>query len=268
MHTTIWAHRGSSHQYIENTLAAFKQAIHDGSDGIELDVQRTKDGKLVVIHDENLKRLTGDTGFVWEKTWKELQQLSLKPSKIVSASNKSLDTAIPSLEAVLQLMKETHLTVNIELKNSIHFYTGMEEEVWACVQKFGMEDQALFSSFNHQSMHHMVSLAGADRCAILTSDVHYEPWNYAEAIGVKSIHPALNSLQQRNLVQTCHEKGLKVHVWTADEDAHIYAGLLLGVDAIITNVPKKAIALKKQIQEDSGAKALKSVQSLGLSLGE
>src|SRR5690554_4928380 len=98
MHTTIWAHRGSSHQYIENTLAAFKQAIDDGSDGIELDVQRTKDGKLVVIHDENLKRLTGDTGFVWEMTWKELQQLSLKPSKIVSASNKSLDTAIPSLE--------------------------------------------------------------------------------------------------------------------------------------------------------------------------
>lgn len=266
MHTKIWAHRGSSHQYIENTLEAFKQAIRDEADGIELDVQRTKDGKLVVIHDENLKRLTGETGFVWEKTWEDIQKLTLIPNKIVSASKQPLDTAIPSLESVLELLLDTDLILNIELKNSIHFYKGMEEEVWKCLKKYELEEQVLFSSFNHQSMHLLSSLAGAERCAILTSDIQYEPWYYAETVGVKAIHPALNSLQQKDLVKKCHAEGLKVNVWTADEEAHIYAGLLLGVDAIITNVPEKAIALRKQIQADGGAKALQSVQSLGLSL--
>lgn len=268
MHTNIWAHRGSSHQYIENTLGAFKQAIDDGADGIELDVQRTKDGKLVVFHDENLKRLTGVNGFIWETTWEEIQKLTLMPNKNLSAPKDSLDTAIPSLETVLKLIEETHLVLNIELKNSIQFYKGMEEEVWSSVQRFKLEKQVLFSSFNHQSMNHMSSLAGKDRCAILTSDIQYEPWHYAKSIGVQAIHPALNSLQQKNLVKDCHEKGLKVNVWTADEEAHIYAGLLLGVDAIITNVPKRAIALRNQMRVDGGVKALESVQSLGLSLTE
>lgn len=268
MHTNICAHRGSSHKYIENTLAAFKQAIDDRAEGIELDVQRTKDGILVVYHDENLKRLTGVNKYVRDLTWDEIQKLTLSTSKKLSVAKKLLDKQIPSLEAVLKLMKNTNLVINIELKNSIHFYPGMEEEVVECVQKFKMKKQVLYSSFNHQSMNHMSSLAGAERCALLTSDIHYEPWTYAQNTNVQSIHPMINSLQQRDLIQECRRRDIKVNVWTADSEPHIYAGLLLEVDAIITNVPEKAIALRNQIQEDGGKKALESIKSLGLSLGK
>lgn len=260
MHTQIWAHRGSCHKHIENTLDAFKQAINDGADGIELDVQRTKDGKLIVYHDENLKRLTGVKKYVKDVTWAEIQTMTLSINKHLSRPKLFLDTDIPSLESVLELMKDTSMIINIELKNSIYFYPGMEEEVFACVKKAQMQEQVLYSSFNHLSMHHMASLAGPKHCAILSSDIQYRPWEYAQNINVQSIHPKISSLQNENLVHECHQRGLKVNVWTADSEASIYACLQYGVDAIITNKPEQAIALRKQMQSDGGKKALESIK--------
>ena len=115
-----------------------------------------------------------------------------------------------------------------------------------------MEEQVLYSSFNHLSMHHMASLAGPERCAILTSDIQYKPWLYAQNTNVHCIHPKITSLQNENLVQECHQRGLKVHVWTVDSEANINACLQLGVDALITNKPEQAIALRNQMQSDAG----------------
>lgn len=258
MQTQIWAHRGSSHQFIENSIPAFQQAIDAGADGVELDVQRTNDGKLVVYHDEKLKRLTGSDHFLWELTWAELQELSLSTT----------DEKIPSLEEVLLLFKETDLTVNLELKNNIYFYSDMDTEVFQLVKKLGLEEQVLYSSFNHGSMKKMVELAGGEKCAILTSDVLVEPWDYVQKTGAKAFHPMMNHLQQKHLVQKCREHGLKVHVWTADEDSYIYASLLLDVDAIITNKPEKALKLRQQFLSDGGVKAVEVVRAVGLSLKE
>lgn len=256
MHTEIWAHRGASHKQIENSLVAFNQAIADGAEGIELDVQRTKDGKLIVYHDENVKRLTGVNKFVWELTWSEVQELRLQET----------EEKIPSLEEVLVLMKNTNLLINIELKNSLHVYHGMEEEIFTCVKKFEMQEQVLYSSFNHESMARMVNLTGAENCAILTSDILSEPWQYVEDVGVKVFHPMMNSLQQKDLMQNCRERGIKVHVWTADEEALIYMALLLGVDALITNKPEKAIQLREQFLSDGGRKAVEHVKSIGFTI--
>lgn len=262
MKTEIWAHRGSSHTYIENTRAAFQRAIDDGAEGIELDVQRTKDGELIVYHDENFKRLTGVNKLVEESTWAEVQELTLSSPHVAHAEDKR----IILLEEALLLTKDTALTINIELKNSNYFYPGIEEEVLECVDNIGMREQVLFSSFNHESMNRMSQLVGAERCAILTSDIQFEAWAYAERVGAKAIHPMINSMKQKDFVINCHKQGLKVHVWTADEEAHINGALLLGVNAIMTNLPEKAIQLRKQFQEDNGKSALASVQSLGLSI--
>lgn len=256
MATEIWAHRGSSRKYVENTISAFQQAIDDGSDGIELDVQRTKDGQLVVFHDENLKRLTGVNQFVWELNWSEVKQLKLH------ALNED-DLHIPLLEEVLSLVKPTSLTLNIELKNSLFFYPGLEAEVLKMVNNFEMLPQVIFSSFNHASVQLMSQLAGPEYCALLTSDIQVEPWAYAKKVGVRSLHPMVNSFQQVNYVKECHEHGLKVNVWTADKEAHIYAGLLLGVDAIMTNEPEKAVQLREQFLTDKGQKAREIVQAYG-----
>lgn len=256
--TKIWAHRGVSTKYIENTIQAFEQAISDGADGIELDVQRTQDGQLVVYHDENLKRLSGVDKFLWQFTWAELQEIDLH-----SIGD---EAKIPLLSEVLSLFKETDLLVNIELKNSLNFYLGMEEEVFQLVSEMGMLNQVLFSSFNHESMHKMAQLAGGERCAILTQDVQYEPWNYAKSIGVNVLHPMINSLQQPGYIEESHKQGFKVNVWTANEDVHIYAAFLLGVDAIMTDEPEKAVQLRNQFHTDGGQEALETVKKLGLFL--
>lgn len=256
MQTKIWAHRGSSRKYIENTMSAFQQAYDDGAEGIELDVQQTKDGRLVVYHDENLKRLTGLNKFIWEIDWQEMKHLNLH------ALNEE-DANIPLLEEVLAFVKQTDLLLNIELKNSLFFYPDLEKKVLEMVKEFALPNQVLFSSFNHESMKKMSQLAGPDKCAILTSDILVDPGAYTEKVGVQAIHPMINSFQQNNFTKNCREAGLNIHVWTADEDAHIYAGLLFGVDAIITNEPEKAVHLREQFLSDGGQKAVEVVRAYG-----
>lgn len=264
----IWAHRGSSHIYIENTLAAFKQAIKEGVDRIELDVQRTADGQLVVIHDENLLRLTGKNLFVWEINWSALQELTLNSKLNQNSKADAFHAKVPRLEEVLQLIKNSNVSVNIELKNSLYFYPGMEEEVIACVNKLHMRGRVIYSSFNHLSMKKMVALVGGENCGVLTMDIQNDPWHYTKKIGASAYHPMISSLQHLNLVEKCHQANLKVHVWTADEDLYIYGALLLGVDAIITNKPTKALQLRQQFYDDEGKQALKSVQAAGLKIIE
>lgn len=268
MISEIWAHQGSSHVYIENTLAAFKQAIEEGVDGIEFDVQRTADGELVVIHDEHLMRLTGDGRFIWELTWPELQELTLKSAVVKTEKVDYFHAKVPKLDDVLKLIKESDVTANVELKNSVYFYPGMEDEIIACVNKWGMQDRVVYSSFNHLSMKKMVALVGPEDCAILTLDIQDAPWDYARQVGVSAYHPMIASMQHLNLVEKCHQAGLKVRTWTADADVHIYGALLLGVDAVMTNKTTRALELRKQFQEDGGKKALEYVKASGLKIIE
>jgi len=266
MQTKIWAHRGASHKYIENSLAAFEQAVEDRADGVELDVQRTLDGELIVFHDENFKRLTGVNKFVWELTWEEIQSLTLSSKNAQVNAPEASNTKIPRLEEVLFLLRETDLDINIELKNSIYFYPDMEAEVIKCVRDIGLEEQVYYSSFNHESVHRLSKLVGPKFCGLLTSDIQLEPWHYLKQVGASAYHPMINSLQQKDLVKTCHENGIKVHIWTADKEEYISAGLLLGVDAIITNEPEKAVNLRQQFINDEGKKAMESVRTLGIDI--
>lgn len=262
MKTEVWAHRGSSQKFIENTLAAFSQAIKDGVDGVELDVQRTIDGELVVFHDESLKRLTGTNTLLSEMTLEELQELILSSPIIKSKGIGKYYTQIPALVDVLRLFKNTDLTINIELKNNVNLYPGMELEVAELVKLEGMEDQVLYSSFNHASMALMSRIVGSKHCGLLSLDIHFQPWNYLRSVNVESYHPMINSLQQPGFIDDCSTHGLKTHVWTVNEDYYIYACLLLGVDAIMTDVPERAISLREQFIKDNGKKAREIVNSL------
>lgn len=266
MKTQIWAHRGSSHKYIENSIAAFKQAIEEGADGVELDVQRTLDGQLVVIHDEKLKRLTGVNNFLWELTWEEVQALSLKAQVPETDYPTVANVKIPLLEDVLKLFIGTSMMINIELKNSIHLYPSMEEEVIALVNKLNMQEQVIYSSFNHDSVHSLSELSQAQYCGLLTPDIQYQPWEYLKAVGASAYHCMINSLQQKDLVKNCHDNNIRVHVWTADKEEYINAALLLGVDAIITNLPDLALKLRQEFIDDNGKAARESVKSLGIKI--
>lgn len=268
MTSKIWAHRGSSLKYMENSLAAFDHAEKVGADGIEIDVQRTKDNELVVVHDENLKRLTGKDVFVWELTLEELQSLTLSSDTVSLMEDESFYNRIPTLYDLLDLYKDNRLTVNIELKNSIYFYKDIEEQVVEAVNHFDIQDRVIYSSFNHESMHRLTNLVSSDHIALLTSDIQYQPLHYVQSIGAGAYHPMINALQIKNIVDDFHQQGMAVNVWTVDDEPLVYLALLQKVDALITNDPEKVIAIRQQFVEDGGEKAINTLQKFGLEIGD
>ena len=140
----IWAHRGCSQMYPENTLLAFEKAMNiAGLTGIELDIQLTKDGELVVIHDERVDRTTEGTGYVRDFTLKELSKLH-----IYAGENEIQH--IPTMEEVLDLLEDrlkSGMKLNIELKNSIYPYSGMEEKITGLVRERKFENAVVYSTF-------------------------------------------------------------------------------------------------------------------------
>ena len=104
MKTKIWAHRGASGYAPENTLEAFELAIHQNADGIELDIQLTKDGEIVVAHDEKINRVTGKNGWIKDYTLKELKQLPFNRTH-----PEFTKACIPTLKEVYELISPTNL---------------------------------------------------------------------------------------------------------------------------------------------------------------
>ncbi len=259
MASKIWAHRGSSRSQPENTMAAFEQAVADKAEGIELDVQRSRDGKLLVFHDENLKRLTGKDAYLPTLEWNELKRLNVAANRPDAGVHH-----MPLLSEVLDFIKGTDLVLNIELKNSNIFYPGMDDEVVELVEKMKVLEQVRFSSFNHMSMSYLASRGYGEMSGMLYSEILCDPWVYVGGCGMGAIHPMFNNLQVPNLVKNCHDAGLKVNVWTVDDEVFINAALLLEVDVIMTNVPEKAVALRNQYIKDGGLSALQTMKGSGL----
>ena len=125
---SIFAHRGASDAAPENTLPAFARAVEQGADGIELDVHLSRDGELVVIHDETLDRTTDGAGWVKDRTLAELRALRADNGLPGFA-----EARIPTLREVLDLLRPTDLLLNIELKTSLVWYEGIEAKTLALV---------------------------------------------------------------------------------------------------------------------------------------
>lgn len=145
----IWAHRGCSQRYPENTITAFSKALEvKGLTGIELDIQMTRDNEIVVIHDERVDRTTDGTGYVKDFTYLQIRQLAIE------AGNGKKER-ISSIIDVLDLMQEemkSGLLLNIELKNSIISYEEMEDKILDLVAARGMQERIIYSSFYTKSL--------------------------------------------------------------------------------------------------------------------
>lgn len=140
----IWAHRGCSQRYPENTLTAFSKAVEiKGLAGIELDIQMTKDGEIVVIHDERVDRTTDGIGYVKDLTYLQLRKLTIE-------TGKGQKERIPSIEEVLDLIQDkmrAGLLLNIELKNSVVSYLGMEDKILGLIAQRELQEYVVYSSF-------------------------------------------------------------------------------------------------------------------------
>ncbi|MBO4727433.1 MAG: metallophosphoesterase [Spirochaetaceae bacterium] len=238
----VWAHRGASGYAPENTLEAFDLAIKLGADGVEFDVQYTKDGKIVVLHDERIDRVSSGSGFVSQMTLEQLRQLNFNKTHPEYAFCK-----IPTLDEVLELLKPTDLIMNIELKTGVNFYPGLEQEVIKKVQQFGLEKRVIYSSFNHASVIRIKKLAPDSQCAFLYNDGIADVVDYTKKYRIDALHPSFNYLKYPFFVENAQKAGIKINTWTVNSDGDMLKCQQYRVNAIITNYPDKALKLYKDI---------------------
>ena len=228
----IWAHRGASAYAPENTLLAFQKAIDLHADGVELDIQLTKDDHIVVIHDEWIDRTSTGNGWVKDLTLAELRQFNY------NRTHPEYEHAdIPTMEEVLDLFKGTDLTIDIELKTGVVFYDRLEEKILALVRDKGMEHQVNYSSFNHYTCKRIKELKPDAEVGFLYMDGPIDMPQYAKKHGMDAINPWVPNLQYPHLAEDCHKEGLMINVWTVDEKDQIEACIKAGVRSIITNHP-------------------------------
>lgn len=239
----VIAHRGASRTAPENTLAAFSKALEMGADGLELDIQLTYDGKIVVIHDETVDRTSDGSGPVKDKTLKELKALDFGGWFSPEYSKER----IPELAEVMELLSGWYGLLNIELKNGPVFYPGIEEKTLSVVARYGMRDRVIISSFNHYSLVEVKKLEPGIRTGILYMSGLYEPWNYAKTIGANAIHPFFYNIVPE-IIDGCRKNGIAVNPFTVDSPEHIRTIAGAGVDGIITNVPDVARSIIREME--------------------
>ncbi|MCR5214965.1 MAG: glycerophosphodiester phosphodiesterase [Eubacterium sp.] len=231
----IWGHRGASGYAPENTLPAFKLAADMGADGVELDIQETRDGVIVVCHDEKVDRTSNGAGWIKDMTYEEIRKLDF------SYGNAAYEgTRIPTMEEVFDLLKDTGITINIELKTGIIFYPELEEKILQMVRDNNWEDRVIYSSFNHYSVCKVKKLCPDAKVGLLYEDGPVDVAGYGERLGVNALHPAIYNLQYPDFMESCRERKLDVNVWTVNSEKDMIYCRDMGVNAIITNYPEKA----------------------------
>lgn len=234
-HPLIWAHRGASGHAPENTIPAFLLAAGMQADGVELDVQMTRDGELVVCHDETVDRTSSGAGQIAELTLAELKRLDFCNGNLAYEG-----TRIPTMEEVLDALKPTGMTINIELKTGVNFYPGIEEKLLDLIWRKEWRDRIIYSSFNHETLRTIHRLDEGAKTGVLYADGLADPVPYGRRLGACALHPAFYNLRYPGFLQACAENGMEINVWTVNTEEEMRRCGEYGVHAVITNYPEKA----------------------------
>ncbi|MBD2844789.1 glycerophosphodiester phosphodiesterase [Paenibacillus sp. IB182496] len=227
-----FAHRGASAVCPENTMEAFTEAVRLGATGIETDVQMTADGRLVLIHDEKLDRTTSGRGLVKDIALDELSRLDAGAWRDEAFAG----ARVPLLEELLELAAAQRLQLNLELKNGIVRYPGLEEAVLGAVRQYGLQEQVVISSFNHYSLVACKQIDPAVRTGALYGEGLFEPWAYARRIGADALH-AHHYAVLPEWVTAARAHGVVYHPYTVNDPARMDWLVEAGVAGIITDVP-------------------------------
>lgn len=312
------AHRGYSGKFDENTMLAFRKAIEYKADGIETDVQLSKEGIPVIIHDETLDRTTNGHGFVRDYTLDELKIFRTKSMPRVQAiktdaleeiehlklkalgesediqsrkieksnlSNLNSDNKntlkigeytiaeveyfqnrsgeeIPTLRELLELVADSNLKVlNLELKNSVIDYEGLEEKVLNMIDEFNLRDRVIISSFNHMSLvkirkieeqkielNKNISTEKRITLGALTDSTLVNVPKYLKDIEVECYHPYFPSILNKAYMQEIKKAGIKVNPYTVNDVRDMKKVIEVGVDSIITNEVEVLNILKTSLE--------------------
>jgi len=230
--TKNFAHRGFSGKYPENTLLAFQKAIEAGADGAELDVQLTKDGEVVIIHDETIDRTTDGKGYVVDYTYDELSKFD---ASYIYRGQMGFNK-IPTLREYFELVKDLDFITNIELKTGINEYLGIEEKVYDLIKEFKLEKKVIISSFNHFSVLRMKKIAPELKYGFLSEDWIINAGAYTASHDVQCYHPRFNNLIPE-VVEELKKNGLEINTWTVNKEEDIRDLINKKIDILIGNYP-------------------------------
>ncbi len=240
-----FAHRGFSGKYPENTILAFKKAIEVGIDGIELDVQLTSDGEVVIIHDEKVDRTTDGEGLVVSYTLEELKKLDAS----YIYTGKMGFNPIPTLREYFELVKDEPLVTNIELKTGINEYPGLEAKVYDLIKEYHLEDRIIISSFNHYSVLRMKEIAPELVYGFLSDTWIHNPGAYTKSHEVACYHPSFVQLKQ-DIVDEIKAAGIIINTWTVNTEEQIRDMYTKGIDTVIGNYPDLTARVLKELEKN------------------
>ena len=222
-------HRGASGYAPENTMSAFKLAKEMGADMVELDVYRTKDGVLVVMHDADVKRTTDGEG--------KIEEMMLEQVKKLDAGSrynpKFAGEKIPALDEVLEWAVAADIQVNIEIKGA-----GCEELVLAAIEKYKMRDKIIVSSFHHDYIKKIEEADPGIKTGALVKDIEDIDAIIAASGKPDAVNPRYNMVTKQ-IVDEAHKRGLAVNVYTVNDPLAMRQMISAGVDSIITNYPDR-----------------------------
>lgn len=225
--TQITAHRGSSRSAPENTMAAMEAAIEELADSVELDVQLSADGVVVLGHDANLKRVAGINRAISSMTFEELRLLDVGSW----FSEEFAGEQIPTLEEVMEVCRG-RINLNIEIK-SVGKTSQLPEKVVELVVKHGMEEQCVITSTSLNYLKQVKELEPVLRTGYIISAA-YGNFYSSEAVDFISVR---SSFVDERLVENVHAQGKGVFAWTVNSKSEMERLIMLGVDGIITDRP-------------------------------
>jgi glycerophosphoryl diester phosphodiesterase len=234
----IMAHRGASNIAPENTLKSFEKAIELEANFIELDVCETKDGVLVIFHDENISRITGQSGFIKDLTFSELRTLDFGKGE-----------RIPTLREVIEITSG-RINLNCEIK-----VEGIANSVIDLFKEYNIINSVIISSFIHNELLEFQKIEPKLKLASLepnTYKISY-PWDEKKQMiqfcvnnNLYAINPHYPILDQQ-FVDSAHEYNIKVFPWTVNRKSSLKKLIKFGVDGIITN---DIVTLRKILNQE------------------
>lgn len=223
-----YAHRGASEYAPENTLSSFYLGLLQGANGIETDVQKTKDGVLVLFHDDTLDRVSNKQGKLCDYTWDEL-----KDAEIYGSCTTGFYDRIVTLREFLEKFSQYDIKFAIELKGA-----DVEGETLEMVKEFGIMDKTTFTSFRYAYIQKIKGLDPAARVGWLTSSIADEAIESLLKISGEEFAPEAELITEA-FMEKCRNAGLGVRAWGVSNIALMKKMCALGVDGMTVNFPDR-----------------------------
>lgn len=249
----IIGHRGASAVAPENTMAAFREAIAAGADGIEFDVRLSHDGVPVVIHDSTLHRTASLPQRISDLTWSEIKSVDVGSwfarKKNLPPGSFANET-VPSLRELFTLFESNNLTLCLEMKcDSTAEYAPLAEACSRLIEEYGLKDQVIVECFKLPALAILKEVNAGIKTAALfepsfsTPSVLSDQSVITQATAIGASHLALHyRLARQGLVEKAKLAGLQVALWTVDDPTWIERARAMGIEALITNDPAAMLA--------------------------